>query len=378
VNAGSVLNVDPLLDSLADNGGPTNTHAVASALSSAYDASGGSATAGDQRGVSAVGTRDLGAFEYTGDDNLLVVVSSDPPDNSTQQNITQLKVTFSKAVVSGGGATAGDDPGNYLLMEKGANDTFDTLSCVGTAQTDDISINIDTVTYNAASFTATLNINGGTALPNGTYRLFICGTTSIFDLIGLELNGGLSDAQINFTVGNSPVVSAAEILPDTGFAPYRVTELPAQSANLAYTSTEVTLNIPKLGVEMPIVGVPLVDGEWDTAWLNGSAGWLEGSAFPTWAGNTVLTGHVWDAWNRPGVFNNLKDLQHGDQFTISAYGTVYTYEVRSSERVYANDLSVLAHSDYDTVTLLTCEGWSLWTGEYRYRRAVTAVLVSVK
>ena len=33
------------------------------------------------------------------------------------------------------------------------------------------------------------------------------------------------------------------------------------------------------GVEMPITGVPLSDGEWDTTWLGDSAGWLEGSAW---------------------------------------------------------------------------------------------------
>lgn len=166
-------------------------------------------------------------------------------------------------------------------------------------------------------------------------------------------------------------------LPDTGFAPDRVTKLPAHPANLAYTSTDIILNIPKLGVEMPIVGVPLVAGEWDASWLSNSAGWLEGTTYPTFAGNTVITGHVWDALNQPGAFRDLKNLQYGDQFTITTFGSVYTYEVRDSQRVSPWNMSVLGQSDYDIVTLLTCEDYNDQTGEYRYRRAVTAVLIDI-
>ena len=52
-------------------------------------------------------------------------------------------------------------------------------------------------------------------------------------------------------------------------------------------------------------------------------------------------------------------------------------EVRSRQQLYAADLSVLTHSDYDVVTLLTCAGWNKWLGTYRYRQVVQAVLVQV-
>ncbi|MCB1603084.1 MAG: hypothetical protein KDI59_00410 [Xanthomonadales bacterium] len=57
--------------SLADNGGPTMTHAL-SAGSEAIDASGVGATTTDQRGFSAFNARDMGAFEYLGIDNDLI------------------------------------------------------------------------------------------------------------------------------------------------------------------------------------------------------------------------------------------------------------------------------------------------------------------
>ena len=54
---------DILNTTLADNGGSTFTHALV-AGSIAIDASGAGATANDQRGVAAFGTRDIGAFEF--------------------------------------------------------------------------------------------------------------------------------------------------------------------------------------------------------------------------------------------------------------------------------------------------------------------------
>ena len=74
----------------------------------------------------------------------------------------------------------------------------------------------------------------------------------------------------------------------------------------------------KLGMSMSIVGVPQSDSGWDVTWLGNSAGYLAGSAFPTWAGNTVITGHVWDAFNCPGAFAELKSLGYGDQVQIHA------------------------------------------------------------
>lgn len=58
----AVINVDPNLAGLADNGGPTRTHALRTG-SLAIDSSGAGATASDQRGAAAVNTRDIGAYE---------------------------------------------------------------------------------------------------------------------------------------------------------------------------------------------------------------------------------------------------------------------------------------------------------------------------
>jgi LPXTG-site transpeptidase (sortase) family protein len=141
----------------------------------------------------------------------------------------------------------------------------------------------------------------------------------------------------------------------------------------------MTLEIPKLSVSMPIVGVPQTGSEWDVTWLGNSAGYLYGSAFPTWAGNTVITGHVWDALNRPGPFAEIKNLKYGDQIQIQAWGATYTYEVRETKLVTTKNTNAVFQSEqYDWLTLVTCEFYNPFSGEYLFRRAVRAVLVSVQ
>jgi len=160
----------------------------------------------------------------------------------------------------------------------------------------------------------------------------------------------------------------------------RVTRLPEPPTAWAYADSDLVLEIPALGVQAPIVGVPLAEGMWDVTWLGDSVGWLEGSAFPTWRGNTVLTGHVWDADDTPGVFVALKRLTYGDRILIHAFGQTYVYEVRENTWLWGDRQvrRVFRPEAYDWVTLLTCEGYNPLTGNYLFRRMVRAVLVEVK
>ena len=58
---------------------------------------------------------------------------------------------------------------------------------------------------------------------------------------------------------------------------------------------------------------------------------------------------------------------------------VYTYEVRESNLVTVKNVNAAFQSEtYDWVTLVTCEFYNPFSGEYLFSRAVRAVLVSVK
>jgi LPXTG-site transpeptidase (sortase) family protein len=169
-------------------------------------------------------------------------------------------------------------------------------------------------------------------------------------------------------------------LPATGFAPGRVTGLPAQPKELAYTNSgDMTLEIPAIGVNTAVVGVPLTDAGWQLDWLGSQAGYLEGTAFPTWNGNSVLTAHVYDADGNPGPFVDLSKMRWGQKIIIHAWGQTYTFEVRSVRtRVSPTDASVLKHETRPWLTLITCQGYDQKSDTYRWRVVVKAVLVSIE
>lgn len=180
-------------------------------------------------------------------------------------------------------------------------------------------------------------------------------------------------------IADDDPLAQVEDLPDTGFPLGVVTALQEQPASRAYSAMDaMRIVIPKLELDLAVVGVPLWNNSWNVTWLGEQAGYLEGTAFPTWAGNTALTAHVWNADNTPGPFVDLHTMQHGDQVIVNAFGQRYIYEVRSIEKMRADDLGALRHSDYDVLTLITCQGYNEKTGEYTWRIAVRAVLMTVE
>jgi LPXTG-site transpeptidase (sortase) family protein len=169
------------------------------------------------------------------------------------------------------------------------------------------------------------------------------------------------------------------VIPNTGFTPAIQTKLPAQPEMLEYTAYDgMSLSIPSLRVSLPIVGVPKSGDTWDVTWLDKNAGWLNGTAFPTWNGNSVITGHVYLSNGQPGPFVGIGKLKYGDRVIVEAYGQEYIYEVRSISTQKPDDMSrVLRHEKLPWITLLTCKDYDQRTDSYRNRIAVRAVLVGI-
>ncbi|MFZ5911268.1 MAG: sortase domain-bontaining protein [Chloroflexota bacterium] len=177
---------------------------------------------------------------------------------------------------------------------------------------------------------------------------------------------------------NAPAGEQAE-LPETGFAPGRVTALPEQPLDYKYAQYgDLWLEIPKLGVKASIVGVPRLDNGWDVKWLWDQAGWLQGTSFPTWEGNSVVTGHVYLPDGQAGPFVDLGKLRWGDQVIVHAYGGRYIYEVRTNHIVRPNAISPFKHEDTAWLTLLTCLGYDEGSNTYKNRIETRAVLIKVE
>jgi len=171
-----------------------------------------------------------------------------------------------------------------------------------------------------------------------------------------------------------------EALPATGFTSGLVTKLPVQGSSEMYQQYNyVSLEIPSLGAEAPIVGVPVSQDGWNLSWLDNQAGWLHGTTFPSWAGNSAITAHVYDANGQPGLFNDLSELKWGDEVIVHAYGQAYVYEVRSIDKYVRPEdtTSVFKHEDYPWLTLITCKGYDEDNDAYNWRVIVRAVQTQI-
>jgi LPXTG-site transpeptidase (sortase) family protein len=239
----------------------------------------------------------------------------------------------------------------------------------------------------------TFTINFGTVTPTDSYVVTVLtrvnslgqppgGANNVSlttnSLTDRAFNNAASAALI-ITFSSSSDGSAGEVstLPDTGFAPGIVTDLSRTPQEVYLSTDDVMLEIPSLAVKIPVVGVPLRNGEWNVSWLGKQAGWLQGSAFPSWNGNSVLTSHTYLSNGLPGPFVNLNTLRYGDRLIIRAYGQKYIFEVRENTVIQPNDTSVLRHEEKAWLTLITCKEYDQKTNTYRKRVAVRAVLVSV-
>jgi LPXTG-site transpeptidase (sortase) family protein len=186
-------------------------------------------------------------------------------------------------------------------------------------------------------------------------------------------------AGVNTYGASSSVSITIPALPATGFAPGRVSSLPAQPVEKAYSAMDgIWLEIPDLGLTLPITGVPIGPDGWDLTWLTNQAGYLQGTTLPGDVGTTGLTAHITLADGTPGPFRNLNRLYWGNKIILHADGYRYVYEVRESRTVLPRDLSVLKKDGYTWLTLITCEGYVPWLDSYNYRLAVRAVLLSVE
>ncbi len=327
--------------------------------------------------------------------------------------ITQFLVTFNEDVFNAANTDLNYvhsviNPVNYMLVRDNG-DGFQTESCALGVSPADTYITVDSVTYSnngsAGPFIATLNVNSSLPLSNGIYRLYVCGTTSITDAndLTLKLAGdGVTpgtDYQINFIVqlgngggGNTSgtgegnkdnnaasLIQTAGLIPVTGFAPGQISTLPTPTEEDAYTTGNgLRLEIPALSIDQPIVGIPFKNKGWDVTWLGNNAGYLEGSAYPTWTGNTIITGHATDPNGKILSFAFINELKTNDTVMIHSNGLIYVYQVRQNRLIAPTNLSTLfKHENYDWVTLVTCENYNEDTGKFTSRRIIRAVLISV-
>lgn len=122
---------------------------------------------------------------------------------------------------------------------------------------------------------------------------------------------------------------------------------PAPPADLRPTH----LIIPALNLDSPIVEVFVQNGAWQVA--DYAVGYHHGTGVVS-ANNMVLAGHK---GLRGSVFRHLEQIKPGDEVIVVAAGQRHLYRVRTTGRVWPNQVDVMFPTEHAQLTLLTCTNW---------------------
>jgi len=134
------------------------------------------------------------------------------------------------------------------------------------------------------------------------------------------------------------------------------------------------LVIPALGIDAPVVEVPITNKTWDISGVTYEIAHLGGTANPGEKNNMVLAGHV-TLKRVGGPFLHLENLEPGHVAIVYAGEQAYTYRVVSKGYVGPTDVSVAYPTSDPILTLITCTNWDAENRRYLERVAVIAELV---
>ncbi len=113
--------------------------------------------------------------------------------------------------------------------------------------------------------------------------------------------------------------------------------------------------IPSLKIDIPIESGSIKDGVWEISYSK--ATFLDSSARPGIAGNTVIYGH-----NKKALFGNLPYLSIGQKiFVKTADGKMHAYEIYKKDFVKPDRIDLVSPTDYAELTLFTC--WGLFDSQ---------------
>ncbi len=124
----------------------------------------------------------------------------------------------------------------------------------------------------------------------------------------------------------------------------------------------VRIVVPKLSVDAPVLPMGVNDaGLMEIPQDVSQVGWYEYGPVPgSSGGSSVLTGHVDEATQGPGVFMQLGDLEPGDEFSIvDDVGTSRTFSVIAREEWPKPEVPlgrIFDRGGESRVVLITCGG----------------------
>lgn len=136
--------------------------------------------------------------------------------------------------------------------------------------------------------------------------------------------------------------------------------------------------IPSVNVSAPVVPVYLrqfPDGgvTWDVSGLRMNVGHLTGTPWFGQGGNVVLGGHSEQARGQADIFFHLDSVSVGDTILIYENGVELRYIVSAIRRVSQDDVSILAGTATERLTIMTCDTTSYDAGSGVYYDRVVVI-----
>ena len=174
---------DVLNPTLGNNGGSTQTHAIV-AGSPAIDASGTGATASDQRGIAAIETRDIGAFESPLD---LTTDPTDPPETPTNPTIDNNTILPTLASITRNATATNPTDADTLIFRATFNEDVQNVDTADFRVNGTTTATVTEVNLVSAS-EYDITVSGGDLSDfNGTVGLDLATEQDITDLAGNPL-----------------------------------------------------------------------------------------------------------------------------------------------------------------------------------------------
>lgn len=109
--------------------------------------------------------------------------------------------------------------------------------------------------------------------------------------------------------------------------------------------------IPSLNIDLDISPSKIVKGKWEV--FEDKAGFGLGSALPGQIGNTVVFAHA-----REKLFLPLRKIKNDAVVYLFVQDKWFSYKISEIKEVLPTDVSVIAPTQDETLTLFTCSGFA--------------------
>ncbi|MDX2078945.1 MAG: sortase [bacterium] len=200
---------------------------------------------------------------------------------------------------------------------------------------------------------------------------------TILSLILLGMVGGIAflvyDSLRNTPASESPISNNTPTAQPTNEAIVQSTPLPDQPLPSPTPAPHtVSLVIPSLAINAPIIDVYLVDGIWDVSVLGANVGHLQGTARVGEEGNVVLSGHVELRDGTKGVFGLLDQAAIGDRIILRDGDVQLQYVITEVYVTTPEDLAPVYPTVSPRLTLITCGSYDFLSNQYLERTIVVA------